>query len=241
MKASRLRKFHKDKLGFLHKLRKHKSLSFHHTPVKNDLSAKGEVLRSTCPLCSDKKRTVKRQTRYKCATCEVPLCCTAIGDRDDEIHGAGEDVVEATAKSCFALWHECANLEETNKKLNKRLVESKQSSSSRNRARHMKNLLDFWEMTTHKGQETTVHTHFLIMIAKWTCHSCLTLSRAEMHNCWAHRVHHSMFKMGLERKTILNLVNSVLPWEKVHLNSMKHAKHRVRQKRKLPVLMQMCS
>lgn len=132
LKSGRLSKFHKDKLGFLQRLRKHKSLSFHHTPVKNELSSKGEVLRSTCPLCCDEKRSVKRQTRYKCSTCEVPLCCTAIGDRD--IDGADKDITEATAKSCFALWHECTNLVEMNKKQNKRLVEFKQSGS-RKRAR----------------------------------------------------------------------------------------------------------
>jgi hypothetical protein len=95
---NRLRKFHQDKIGFLQRLRKHKSLAFHHTPVKNDLSPKGDVLRSTCPLSSDKKRFVKRQTRYKCATCEVPLCLTAVGDQDEDIDGDDEDAVQATSE-----------------------------------------------------------------------------------------------------------------------------------------------
>ena len=88
----RYQTFHEDK-GLNH-LRMYKSNSVKHVPeIINDGTKEG---RHKCTLCS--KNTVKRNTRYECCICKIPLCTTILKGQIDN------------ATSCFLRWHLCIDL-----------------------------------------------------------------------------------------------------------------------------------
>lgn len=126
-KSHRLRHFHKDKDGWLQKLRKHKSMAIHHTATRLGASKSGSDARLTCSLCS--KKNPKRQTRYKCATCEVPLCLNSVEDGEEDESVADRDI-RVKAKSCYVLWHETEDLQAEHAKQHQRLLDAKSKKRS---------------------------------------------------------------------------------------------------------------
>ena len=56
--------------------------ALHHKAVRLAKSKGGKVARLNCALCL-KTKGVRRQTRWQCGTCEVPLCCHTFDTNDD--------------------------------------------------------------------------------------------------------------------------------------------------------------
>ena len=84
---------------WLQRVRKSNSRALHHKPVRLAKSRGGKVARLNCALCS-KTTGGRRQTRWQCGTCEVPLCCETFDTNDVEAVDASAD---PGPKSCYTL------------------------------------------------------------------------------------------------------------------------------------------
>ena len=95
----------------------------HHKPVRLAKSRGGKVARLNCALCS-KTKGRRRQTRWQCGTCEVPLCCETFDTNNDEADDASAD---PGPKSCYTLWHEAEDLLVEHEKQHALMCTSKQN------------------------------------------------------------------------------------------------------------------
>ena len=129
IKYNRLGAFIKDKDGWLNKLRKHKTRVCHHTPIRLPHSRTGKDKRLNCTLCSTSVQC--RQTRYMCATCEVPLCISAVDDINDDEFVDDEAEVTPKPKACFVLWHEVEELSAEHKKQHKLMCDAKSAKGKK--------------------------------------------------------------------------------------------------------------
>jgi hypothetical protein len=100
----RLKRFSNDER--IQGIRKSNSRALHHKPVRLAKSKGGKVAQLNCALCS-KTKGGRRQTRWQCGTCEVPLCCEMFDTNEDE---CDDTSVDPGPKSCYNLWHDADNL-----------------------------------------------------------------------------------------------------------------------------------
>ena len=90
-------------------------LRLHHNVMKFNSSKKNSqrTTRTSCVLCRGK--TKRRETRFYCSICRVPLFITPLG-------------TSSPTNTCFQIWHNSVNLKRESKRKQDTLIKWKQGN-----------------------------------------------------------------------------------------------------------------
>ena len=96
----------------LNDLRLHHSRVFCHEVQQFEQNSR-RTMRTSCVLCRTK--STRRETRFYCSICRVPLCITPLGK-------------SSPASTCFKKWHNSVNLKRESKRKQQALIKWKQGN-----------------------------------------------------------------------------------------------------------------